>query len=377
MSIHIAAQREYRSGNILYRQAAITDDAGLRALLRDNDMESWVDLCFEREPSYFDGEGLMGESIAVIAFDEGKDSSPVGMYSCAFLPVHINGDLAYAAYLGGLRVDRKYRRRFRILRDGFASIPVLLANGDVQQCRFTSVGEDNGKARRILEAGLDGMPKYVFQGAMETLALSTRQSKAAGLLQRATTGDISALVDFYNRQSRAFQFAPLLTEVWLAALNGKHGLSLEDFWLLKEGNEILGCLAIWDQRKFKQTTVRGYRFPLNRLRGAYNLLATVSGRISLPRPGRKLEQAFLSFFALDKCVQDMAVDVVREGLWRVSEKQALIGTLGLSDKNTLTDTLKSALRPDCYRTRIETVIWPGELQPVLDGRPVQPEVAVL
>jgi hypothetical protein len=71
------------------------------------------------------------------------------------------------------------------------------------------------------------------------------------------------------------------------------------------------------------------------------------------------------------------VDIVKEGLLRVAEKNASIGCLGLSDKNPLTGILKTALHADCYRTRIETVTWPGDRLPELDGRPVQPEVAVL
>jgi hypothetical protein len=97
----------------------------------------------------------------------------------------------------------------------------------------------------------------------------------------------------------------------------------------------------------------------------------------LPALGEKLEQVFLSFFALDKVAQYLAVDVVKEGLLRVAEKNGQVGTLGLSDRNPLTDTLKSILNPDCYRTRIETVSWPDEVQPDLDSRPVQPEVAIL
>lgn len=377
MNSRIAAQGDFRSRGVVYRRATKADDAELRALLHDNDMDSWVNLCFEREPSYFDGESLMGESTAVIALDESTQNSPVGMYSCSFFPVHINGQPGRTGYLGGLRVDRKYRRRVRILKDGFASIPALLSEGDLLPLWFTSVGEDNGTARRILEADLAGMPRYGFRGAMDTLAFSIRQRKNGGLLQRATIGDIPALVAFYNQQACAFQLSPVMTESWLSSLDGKHGLCLDDFWLLKDRGEIQGCLAIWDQRKFKQTTIRGYRFPLNRLRGVYNLYAAARSRIMLPAPGEKLEQVFMSFFALDKCAQNLAVDVVKEGLLRVSEKNALVGILGLSDRNPLTDTLKSRLHPDCYRTRIETVIWPGEMQPDLDSRPVQPEVAVL
>ena len=72
MNSRIAAQSDFRSRGVIYRRATKADDAELRALLHDNDMDSWVNLCFEREPSFFDGESLMGESTAVIALDESK-----------------------------------------------------------------------------------------------------------------------------------------------------------------------------------------------------------------------------------------------------------------------------------------------------------------
>jgi hypothetical protein len=373
----LAELAEFRAGAILFRRAKREDDAELRALLRDNDMDSWVNFAFEREPSFFDGENLAGKSVAVIALDEKAGHAPIGMYTCSVLPAHINGHAESAGYLGGLRVNRTYRRRIRILKNGFASIPALLPDQKILPCWFTSVGEENSRARRILDADLEGMPRYRFAGAMETLAFSSRQAKSSGLLQRATFKDIPALVDFFNKQACSYQFSPVLDEAWLLTLNGKQGLSLEDFLLLKDGGDLLGCMAVWDQRKFKQTVVRGYRFPLNKFRSAYNLFARARGGNILPAAGAKLEQAFLSFFALDSRAHGIAVDIVKEGLLRVAEKNASIGCLGLSDKNPLTGILKTALHADCYRTRIETVAWPGDRLPELDGRPVQPEVAVL
>jgi hypothetical protein len=372
-----AKQAEYRTGSSLFRCATAADDNELRAMLRANDMDSWVNLAFEREPSFFTGENLMGTSTAVIALDEAAQQTPIGMYTCSLLPVHINGQAAFAGYLGGLRVNQQYRRRIRILKDGFASIPRLISYQRTMSCWFTSVGHENSKARRILETGLKNMPSYQLVGSMETLAFSTRLGKHKGLLQQATIHDVPALSSFFNRQASAFQFSPLLSEAWLLSLNGQHGLELEDFWLLRDGNELSGCLAIWDQRKFKQTVVRSYRFPLNKLRGAYNLLAGMRGKIRLPVPGEKLEQVFISFFALSKRAQSMAVDVISEALLHASKKNAAIGTLGLSDRNPLTSVLQAALHPDSYRTRLETVIWPDANQPELDNRPAQPEVAVL
>jgi len=372
-----AVRTEYHASSALFRLATIADDAEIRALLRENDMDSWVNLAFEREPSFFAGESLLGASTAVIALDKEGQHTPIGMYTCDLLPVHINGQVSFAGYLGGLRVNQKYRGRIRILKDGFASIPHLVTNQEKMSCWFTSVAQGNSKARRILEAGLKNMPIYRLAGSIETLAFSTRQGKYKGLLQKATIRDVPALCNFFNQQASAFQFSPLLTEAWLLSLNGQHGLKLEDFWLLKYGNELSGCLAIWDQRKFKQTVVRGYRFPFNKFRGAYNLLAMARGKVRLPAPGEKLEQVFISFFALSKHAQNLAVEVISDALLHALDKSASVGTLGLSNQNPLTSTLQTALNPDSYRTRIETVTWPDTDLTELDDRPVQPEVAVL
>jgi hypothetical protein len=367
----------YRSGGVLFRKALTGDNERLKATLRDNAMDSWVRLSFEREPSYFDGVALMGKSCTVMACDENQFNSIVGMYSCEYLPVHVNGASDYVGYLGGLRVNRQYRHKVRILKSGFASIPHLAPVPGAAPFWFTSVASENTPARRLLEAGLKGMPVYRPLGVMETLAFNTRQGKLHGLLQQAVPGDIPAMVDFFNRQAARYQFSPVLTQEWLMALSGDKGLTLGDFWLAKDGADIRACLAIWDQRAFKQTVSRGYRFPLDAFRGAYNLYAGATGRVKLPAVGKKLEQVFLSFVAVDNPESTLSLQIVREGLAHAWEKGAEVGILGLSVENPLAAILKRTLTPSVYRTCIETVSLPDGLEPMLNGSPPQPEVAVL
>lgn len=367
----------YQSGGVIFRRALPEDNVHLKAALRDNAMESWVRLSLEREPSYFDGEHLMGSSCAAIACDKNQPHAMVGMYSCAFLPVHVNGVAEQVGYLGGLRVNRQYRHKLRILKSGFSSIPSLVPDQSTVPFWFTSVASENVSARRLLEAGLDGMPIYRPLGETETLALNTRQGKLHGLLQQAVPADVHALVDFFNRQAARYQFSPVLTQEWLLGLSGDKGLTLGDFWLAKEGTDIRACLAIWDQRAFKQTVSRGYRFPLNLFRCAYNLYAGATGRVKLPAVGEKLEQVFLSFIAFDNLAGTLPLKIVREGLARARDKGAEVGIIGLSTDNPLVAMLKQSLKPSIYRTQIETVTLFGGLVPELDERPPQPEVAVL
>jgi hypothetical protein len=367
----------HRAGGVIYRRARLDDDADLRMILRDGAMVSWVTVSLEREPSYFSGENLMGESFTVIAHEESVHPVPVGMYSCAFLPVHVNGRPERIGYLGGLRVCRPYRHKLRVIKNGFASIQVLMPDRGTVPYWFTSVASEHAAARRLLEARLPGMPVYQPVGELETLVLDAQQHRTQGLLQQATQQDVPVLVDFFNRQACAYQFAPLLNEIQLLKLTGETGLTLGDFWLLKDGRDIRGCLAVWDQRAFKQSVIRGYRFPLSALRGAYNTWARIANRLRLPAPGERLEHAFLAFVAFDGAAENVYVDAVREGLAKVRDKGAHAGVLGLSPQNTLARVLKSGLRTHAYRTCIQTVAWPDDAQPQLDGRPPQPEVALL
>jgi hypothetical protein len=375
LAMRTEAPGSFSAGDLTYQKAGFDDDREIRELLRSNDMDSWARMSIEREPSFFDGENLMGQSSAIITRESSPPHQVVGMYAMSEQMAYLNGNPTNMAYMGALRVNPEYRHKLRILKNGFTSAQAL--SGIDTLTVFTSVASENHAARRLLEANLKGMPHYTPVGDLDSMAFSTRRGKPGKLLQPAVPADISALVEFFNSAAASYQFAPVLTRQWLTDLPGSCGLQLGDFWLLKDGPVIRGCIAIWDQRSFKQIVARGYRFPLKLIRRGYNLYAGMFGRLALPRPGTQLEQVFLSFFALDEAASDTAAAVIREALMIARLKGASVGTLGLSVKNPLCNQLQDKLHASIYRTRIETIHWPDSAVPVLDGRPPQPEVSLL
>lgn len=367
----------YRADGVVYRLAGSSDNDSLQALLSDNAMDSWVRLSLERRPDYFAGERLVGESRTVIAHEAATPSSAAGMYSCRSLPAHVNGVATRAGYLGELRVDRKYRHRLGVLRHGFASIRHLVPDAWQASGWFTSIASGNRPARRLLEACLPGMPRYTPLGELETLVFSTRMGRKNDSWLPAEIRDIPALADFYNREAAAWQFAPVLSESWLSGLDGGNGLRLQDFRLLKNGPDIRGCIAIWDQRGFKQTVVHGYRAPLNLLRVPYNLWARLSRRPPLPAAGEPINTVFLAFAAFGSQDYSATIEGIRDALAAAGLKGAGLGVIGLSMQNPLHAVLKSVLKGHCYRTSIESIELTGDPPIALDARPPQPEVAVL
>jgi len=369
-------QSIYEASGVVYREAELDDNATIKSVLRENSMDSWVTLSTEHEPCYFDSNNLFGTTQTILACEDDITHSVIGVCSSVVMPIHINGKTINAGYLGSLRVEPAFRHKMSVLRNGFKSIRTLTEIEQELPYWFTSIAKENSAARRLLEANLRGMPVYRPLGELQTIALSTRLGKKSTLLQYAQNEDIPALAQFYNQQASGYQYSPVITEQWLKGLDGKNGLCLRDFWLLKEEGVIRACFALWDQRKIKQTVVRGYRFPLNIFRQAYNLYAGLSGRVALPACGEKIDYVFIAFLAIDNAAQPETETIIRSALSLIKERAAKMAMLGLSTKSPLLQYLES-LPGQIYSTCIESVTWSDQAKKSFEPLPIQPEIAIL
>lgn len=367
----------YSRQGIIYKIATLADDEALRFILQNTPMDGWIRVTFEREPSFFASTQLFGETIAVIAHLENDPKQLVGMYLLTRMPVHVNGLPEKLGYLGGLRVLKHHRHKIRALIGGYESIDPLLNDLRTPSYWFTSIAKENAAARRILEAGIKYLPIYRPISEMRTLFFSTRKGKNRGLLKPLKKNETADIVKFYNRQAVNYQFSPVLSETWLSSLSESTALTFDDIFILKQHDEILGCMLIWDQRQFKQTVVKGYNPPYDTIRPMYNVYARSTGKLMLPKAGEPLKQVYLAFFALDVSVHHLAVDILREALFLSARKNAESATLGLSIDNPLLKRIQAELTAQAYDTLIETVAWHEQDFTVLDSRPVQPEVALL
>ena len=155
-------------------------------------------------------------------------------------------------------------------------------------------------------------------------------------------------------------------------------MEIGDFWLLRGSDGALeGCLALWDQRAFKQSVVKAYKRPLTYLRRFYNLFARSTKRVELPAVGEALEHVFIAFFAFQD--KEVAVTAIREAARIAEAKKASCCVIGLSSRHPLLADVKRLFKPSIYRTEIETVVPYGKRADAVDfdDAIVQPEVALL
>lgn len=346
--------RQLRPGtSVTFGIADEKDDAGVRALLRNNPMGGRISISLEREPSYFDNAVFPEETI--VARENGR---LVCAGSCTIQRRFVNGSPRAVGYLGGLRLDRSHQGRFDILRRGYEFFRELQAESPAD-FYFTSIASDNRQARALLERGLKGMPRYELVGELVTLLFPTRPFPAS--INKAPAVD--EVVSMMNRSGSLRQLSP-----WL---------SVEKFNTLGISEVIMnaqGCGVLWDQRSYKQAVVRDYAPTLKWTRPIINSISRFAGAPLLPAIGQPLSIAFGAFLH----GEDKA-SLIKSLLGAARRAGISLLAVGFDANDPDLHKIQSRLKGRDYRSRIYVVRWPGAGGGAddLDGRLLGPEVALL
>lgn len=329
------------------------EDALLRQLLREPMQPGWVDMTLEREPSFFAGSGQWGQEFAVLCRHQGE---LVGMFTCTRQQLWVNGQKQPTTYLGGLRVLPRWRHRAAVQRQGFAAMARLVPPSP---WRLTSIARSNRRARRLLEAGVAGLPRYQPLGRLTTLALARPRRRSATQWAAPQPDELPELLEFHGRHNQGVQFAPVLDSTTVQRI----GLQHFRIWRQQPGQQMVACAAYWNQQPFRQLVARRYARWVGWLRPVYNLLARLLGGVLLPAQGQALEQTFLAFLTFapgaprTRLVEEL-----------VAHCPGPVAVLGTSPQDPL------ARRPGF---RLDTVLYSVDPSEPLRPGPILPEAALL
>ncbi len=357
------------------------DDAELRRLLRDNPMQGEVSVSLEREPSFFAG-ALDGERHRTIVGRWQGLPELAGMGSLASRRCYVNGEAVWQPYLGCLRVDRRYRRALRLLRDGFEMCRGLLEDDELPFC-LTSIISDNREANKLLAGGRAGLPSYRPIEEMETIVLPagrTAPHDSQGV-DRGSMDALPEIIELIDSRAMEHQFAEQWAVQDILSDSRTPGLEAGDFFVRSARGRIVAALALWDQRAVKQAVVRGYGPTVGRLRHLINLLAPVFGIPRLPRVGETIAMAYLSHIAAEDDRPEHVLPLVRAARREARSRGLTSLAVGLSVRSPLAAAIKAAFRHRIYPSTLYAVHWSDDasIEAVdrLDGRLCRPEVALL
>jgi len=352
-----ALDRELKpAGLTRFALAQSEDDRAIRGLLRENPMRGAVSLTLEREPNYFHGmEMAAGEDQTIVAF---CGSRLVCMGRCVRRDCWIDGRVQSAGYLAELRLDKESRGQFRILRDGYAFFNALQRDNPAH-LYFTSIAADNDRARRLLERGAPKIPSYSYLAKLDTLVVAVpRRPRAVKLqIEQATPDQLPAVLQLLNSHARRHQLATVWTTEILRDLE-YHGLPTRRFLLAFSGGEMVACGALWDQRSFRQTVIRGYTPALSAARPLINALGWPFGRPHLPRPGSVLAHAVLSPLAFERGAEAILPDFVEAAFPLAAQAGVEFLTLALPASDQRLAVLRRRFTIRTWRSRLYRVDWP-------------------
>jgi len=225
------------------------------------------------------------------------------------------------------------------------------------------------------------MPAYEFVGDFVTALIPVKRHKKTADKFCAGENSVECMEEvcaFLNEQGRNHQLVPCWSPEQLAALEPL-GLKMENFRILREDGGMVACAALWDQRCFKQTVIRGYSPWLLRARPFINIAARIASTPRLPAAGSALAHAFVSHFAVVKNRPEILLQCIETVLEMAARAKLDFTTLGFGANDPRLAALTSKFHSRKYHSRIYRVRWPGMGGSAcdLDGRVLCPEVALL
>lgn len=366
-------------GDLEYRLAGPDDEPDLRRLLAETPLGGGWGLSLTREPDAFAADFGLAERHDVVVAREVAGGRLVGLAERLVSEAHVDGMVRRLPYLGALRVAPDRRGRIAVLRNGFRVLRERAERPDDLPFALTSITADNAAARRVLGAGLGGLPAYRPVGDFSTFALRPRRGRPAACIAPATAADLPAFAAFLTANLARHQFAPHWSEAKLRRLLAT-GLAPEHVLLARRGGSIVGSLAVWDQRARRQTVIRRLPPYARRLRPLLDLAAPVLGLPSIPPPGTVLAQATLSHLALaDDRDEETLLALIEAGLDRARARGFAVAVVGFATARPWRAALLRRWRAIEYRTTLHLVHWPeaaGAVAALGDALP-HPETGLL
>lgn len=369
--------RGHNAGPVDFSIATAADAADIATLLRSIAMGGWVRIAMARDPDPFAADLGLGDPHAFVLARDPANGLLIGACEVSVRGVWADGAARRLAYIGALRIAPSHRHRIAILRGGFALVGSVLEKAGLQRIAFTAIADDNTVARRLLTAGLPDLPSYLAVGGLVTLALPTSGRHRMATFVTPSPPEPEVITFLADNLSR-HPLAPVWNQdYWSTA--AATGVPLPQFVVARDGDDIAGTIAVWDQRRVRQTLVTGYTPSLARTRHLVNAAAGLLRMPRLPRAGSPLDQAYLSHFAVRDGDSTMALSLIESGLSLARSRDIAVAVIGLPAASPLLPLVRKRFGGLVYRSTIYIVHWPETAEGArrLGETGVYPDVAVL
>jgi hypothetical protein len=227
--------------------------------------------------------------------------------------LRLRGQGAWIGYLHGLRRTQALAGDGRRLAAGIAHL-CSQRRSDEAPHDFTAILEDNRCARRVLEGGLPGAPRYHPLGEYDTRVIDAGASRSwstRNLQVRPLPAEAVSAAQLLQELNAA-EYSPevMVSTHWLSA------------W---RGDQLVGLVQPCDRRTKRRELVAGYAPWLHWLRPLANLGLTCLGRPRLPPPGSVLDLVYAAHLTVPAGEADVVRALVTAVACASSARLVVVG----------------------------------------------------
>jgi hypothetical protein len=349
------------------------DDAQIADLLAQSELPGWISLSYRVAPGAHGLPHPRAVNQTLIARQD--DGALAGMVTRSTFPAFLKGRPKDVSYLGHFRVAPAFRRHSKLLRRAFDEFRAHLDTGDWS---FASLLDDNRAAHRLLTSGLPGFPTFTQLGRYQTTVFRSKATRADPAITAAKPDEMDEVISAYTRMAQHHPLAPVLTpgdfttDAW-------PNLKPSDFLVARSAGQIVGLVALWDQRVVRQMQVTGYERRVSLMRPFINALGRVTSLPRLPPVGEHLKVANLSFLATDDPSGKVALALIGAARALAFERGLDGVALGLAVADPLLEQVRQNLRGASYGSCIYGVTWQGKANspPPSDFAGMRPDIGLL
>lgn len=267
-------------------QAHPSDGKEILRVLESSAAKGSIELIYTRRPNAYDS--YMKDAKEAHVFVSRDEERIIGTCAELVREVYIGGEICRAAYICGLKKDAEHSGSV-----GFGPGIIRELQHDDVDFYFCSVVAENADARRMFEKSrrvlemkqIAGYKTYILSPQVKIKA-----PKHTFVFRRATAEDEEKVLDFLNIEGRKKDMFPVVK-----TLDEFCNLSIEDFYVLMDGEEIIATAALWNQTEYKQYVVKRYARWM-KLARVCNPLLSAFRYIKLPKENEPLDFPLLSFF---------------------------------------------------------------------------------
>jgi hypothetical protein len=316
-----------------FRKAEATDDESLKNLMNVPMQTRGIWLSFEREPSFFNGQQIIATDPMSVVYE--LDGELAAAFSNGKRPCYVNGELKNLGYACDMRISLKARGS-KLMSVSYAELLRQLRSSELDYTQ-NIVLKGNQAALVAVRSNKPEDAPYVPIDPMHTLTLTGFRAKALNphlSIRTATPEDVPAMNLLATRMGQFYQMLPHYDFSKLGTDDPYYlGLSITDFVLCFDDEQLVGLVGVWDQEQIKQTRVVKYDKKIALIRPFYNLIAPYFKLVPLPKSGECFNYRILHSLFCEPDRLDVCDALVREAFKkaRLSGSDAVTFTLAQSD----------------------------------------------